>query len=89
MAEATIPASELRSHLGEVLDTLEQRTGPLLVTRHHRPAAVLLGLDAYAGLQRELATLRALALGELESAGGHGHPLDEVIADCDLLLEQN
>ena len=85
----TVTASDLRRRLAEVLDLLERGTGSVLVTRRDRPAAVLLSVRAYASLQRELATLRALALGELESAGGAGHTLDEVLADCDLLLEQN
>jgi prevent-host-death family protein len=62
---------------------------PRLVTRRGRPVAVLLDLATFRRLGNDLELLRRLALGEVESAAGRGHAMAEVLADCDLLLEEN
>jgi len=62
---------------------------PLLVTRRGEPVAILLDLDTFRRIENDLELLRRLALGEVESAGGRGHPMADVLAECDLLLEDN
>lgn len=61
----------------------------LILAREGRPVAAVLDVTALRRLTEERELLRRLALGELESAGGEGEDLEDVIEDCRLLLEEN
>lgn len=74
---------------GEVVRRVQATGRPAVVTDNGVPVAVVLDPRAYRRLSRDRELLRRLALGELESAGGDGEPLEDVLADCDLLLEEN
>ncbi len=74
---------ELENRLAHGLDV------PLVVTVGGNRVAVLVSAEAFQRLLSEREMLRRLALGDLEFAGSEGHPLDEVLEDCDLLLEES
>ena len=84
-----ISLTELGRSPASAVNAVAQDGNPLLVTRRGEPVAVLLDIDSFRRMTNDLDFLRLLALGEVESAGGHGHTMAEVVAECDLLLEEN
>ncbi len=62
---------------------------PLVVTVGGEKKAVLLSTESFERMLGEREVLRRLALGDLEFAGSEGHPMHEVLEDCDLLLEES
>ncbi|MEX1177282.1 MAG: type II toxin-antitoxin system Phd/YefM family antitoxin [Nitriliruptor sp.] len=79
-----IPVREFRTHLAELLDEVADRREHVTVTRHGRPAAVLVPVDEYEALEEtaeilsDEGTLDALRRGLDELAAGDLIPLDEV-----------
>jgi len=61
----------------------------VILTRGGKPVAAVIAIDTLRNLTDERELLRRLALGELESAAGEGGQLEDVLADCRLLLEEN
>ena len=55
MAVKTIPISEVRQKLKDVLATLEATGEPYLITQHHRPKAVLVRYEDYNALVEQTA----------------------------------
>jgi antitoxin YefM len=47
----TVPIRDLRASLAEYLDEVVDRREHVIVTRHGRPAAALIPLDEYEGLE--------------------------------------
>lgn len=47
----TVPVRDLRGHLAELLDEVADRREHVIVTRRGRPAAVLVPVGEYAGLE--------------------------------------
>lgn len=43
----TLPLSEVRMHLGDVVDAVERTDREIVITRNGRPAAVLVSPDEY------------------------------------------
>jgi antitoxin YefM len=52
-----VPLTEVKKHLSEVVDHLEREHGRVVITKHGRPAAVLLSLDDLESLEESLAVL--------------------------------
>ncbi len=75
--------------LPALVSELQEDRQPTLITAGGHPAAVLISIDAYDRLSRELEVLRRLALGEIESTVGYGFSLAQVSEECDLLLDEN
>ena len=83
----TLPISEVKTHLPEILTGVEDREEEVVVTRNGRPAAVLVNFEEY---ERLKATVDVLSDPELMqqiyksrrhfAAGGRGIPMDEVFA---------
>ncbi len=86
MGLSTLTLKSLRQDPFAAVEAIAADGQPRLLTRRGEPVAMLLAIDAYRRLEHELDLLRKLALGELESAGDQGHPLAEVLAECDSLL---
>jgi len=71
----TVPVRELRSDLAHLLDAVADRREHVVVTRHGRPAAVLIPVDEYEALEEtaeilsDAQTLAAVdaGLAEIES----------------------
>ena len=55
MAVKTIPLSEVRQKLKDILATLEATGEPYLITQHHRPKAVLVRYEDYTTLVEQTA----------------------------------
>jgi antitoxin YefM len=84
----TLPVSEVKTHLPELLTGVEEREEEIIVTRKGRPAAVLVNFDEY---ERLKATVEILGDADLMrqvrsskrhfAAGGKGVTLDEMFGD--------
>lgn len=49
-----MPLAEVKNHLSEVVDRLEREHGRLVITKHGRPAAVVLSIDDLESLEETL-----------------------------------
>ena len=80
----TVPSREFRTHLAHLLDEVADRREHVTVTRHGRPAAVLVPVDEYEALEETAAilsdedTLDAIRHGLEDLAAGDVASLDEV-----------
>lgn len=82
----SIPVTELRQRVSEVIDELQASDEPMVVLQRSRPAAYLVGPEHYERDQAELKTLRrALFLREVREAeaeydAGDSRTFDDVEA---------
>jgi prevent-host-death family protein len=60
----TEPLTTLRRNAAELIGDLGQGGDSILITRHGRPAAYVVGVATYEGLNQKLAVLEAIARGE-------------------------
>jgi prevent-host-death family protein len=84
----TLPISEVKAHLPELVASVAEREDEIVVTRKGRPAAVIINVDEYARLRE---TLDILADAELMSnirrgrayfrRGGKGIPAEQVFGE--------
>jgi antitoxin YefM len=80
----TVPVREFRTHLAELLDEVADRREHVTVTRHGRPAAVLIPVDEYDALEETAEilsdedTLAAIRRGVDDLAAGDVVPLEQV-----------
>lgn len=83
----TVPVKALRAELAEVLDQVADRREHVIVTRHGRPAAAIVPIDEYEGLEEtaeilsDPAALRAIQRGLADLKAGRVSTLDEVRED--------
>ena len=83
----TVPVREFRTHLADLLDEVADRREHVTVTRHGRPAAVLVPVDEYAVLEEtaeilsDEGTLAAIRRGLDDLGSGDVASLDEVRAE--------
>jgi prevent-host-death family protein len=54
----------LKRKATEIITTLQDDHAPVLITQHGRPAAYLIDVETFEGLQRKLSILEGIALGE-------------------------
>jgi prevent-host-death family protein len=52
-----LPLAEVKNHLSEVVDRLEREHGRVVITKHGRPAAVVLSIEDLEGLEETLELL--------------------------------
>ena len=77
-----MPLAEVKNHLSEVVDRLEREHGRVVITRHGRPAAVMLSFDDLESLEETLAVLRdpdlmaSIAEADAEVAAGRAGGAD-------------
>lgn len=81
----TLPISEVKTQLPKLVNGVAERDDEIVITRNGRPAAVLLSMDHYEGLQETLDILsdpKAMAQLKRSEAyfrrGGKGYTLDEI-----------
>ena len=86
-APKIIPISDLRQKASDVVRGVSSSKEPVFITQRGRAAAVLIGMEAYEGSQREIEVLRLLAQGEKEIKAGIGHELGDVLREADRFLE--
>jgi len=79
---ATLPLSEVKAKLSEVVDRVEHTHDRITVTRNGRPAAVLINPDELASLEETLDLLSdPAAMAELEVAKAEVRAGDYLTAD--------
>lgn len=83
-----MPVSDLRAGIANALKTARTSKGPLIITQRGRAAAVLISIEAYEARERERAILKELIRGEREIKAGHGHALEDVLAEMDKIIDQ-
>jgi prevent-host-death family protein len=81
MAIVTMPVSDVRKNLNNLISDLER---PILVTQHGRVKAVLMSIDAYNDVLDELEDARLVADPDFqasvaEARAGGGVPLEDVL----------
>jgi prevent-host-death family protein len=54
----------LKRRATEIIDHLREDRDPVLITQHGKPAAYLIDVETFEGLQRKLSILEGIALGE-------------------------
>ena len=54
----------LKRRATEIISTLQDDHTPVLITQHGRPAAYLIDVETFEGLQKKLSILEGIALGE-------------------------
>jgi antitoxin YefM len=66
-----VPLAEVKNRLSEVVDRLEREHGRVVITKHGRPAAVMLSLEDLESLEETLAILSdpelVAAIGEADA----------------------
>jgi antitoxin YefM len=78
-----VPLAEVKNRLSEVVDRLEREHGRVVITKHGRPAAVMLSLEDLESLEETLAVLSdpglmaAIAEADAEVATGGTTRLSE------------
>lgn len=83
----TLPLSEVKAHLSELVDRVEGQHDRVTITRNGRPAAVLLSPDDLESLEETLeimsdrALMEAIAEGGEAARTGHVHSLEEIKSD--------
>lgn len=64
----TLPLAEIKAHLSQIVDRIEREHERIVLTRHGRPAAVLMSPDDLAALEDTLELLSdPAALAEIEA----------------------
>lgn len=85
----TVPVRELRSNLGRLLSDVAERRDHVIVTRNGRPAAVLVPIDEYEGLEEtteilsDPETLAAIDDGLAELQRGDAVTLEDIRRELD------
>jgi prevent-host-death family protein len=80
----TVPFTDARAHLTELLDEIEEIHEHVVITRNGRPAAVVMSQDEYESLIETLEVLSdpelmaALAESDEDIAAGRVRPWEEV-----------
>ncbi|MDA2989085.1 MAG: type II toxin-antitoxin system Phd/YefM family antitoxin [Actinomycetota bacterium] len=80
--QATAAVSDVRERLSEVVEEVSATGSDMVITKHGRPAAVLLSFDDYESLIETVnvlsddALMAAIAEAENEVAAGELEPLD-------------
>lgn len=80
----TVPVRELRSELSQVIDQVADLREHVIVTRHGRPAAVLVPVDEYEALEEtaeilsDIETMAAIEEGRSQVERGETVTLDEL-----------
>ena len=73
------PISYLKAHASEVIRTLKDQQGPLIVTQNGEAKAVVQDIDSYERMQESLALLKMLALGNRQIEAGQVQSAARVI----------
>ncbi|PZX25365.1 Prevent-host-death family protein [Cupriavidus phytorum] len=74
------PISYLKANAAEVLEQVNERREPLVITQNGEARAVLQDVASFEQTQETLALLKILALGNQEIAAGKLKPFKDVVA---------
>ena len=73
------PISYLKAHAAEIVRSLGERRGPLIITQNGEAKGVLQDIDSYEQTQETVALLKILALGSRQIEAGQVQPATDVI----------
>lgn len=81
----TLPISEVKTHLPELITGVQERNDEIIVTKKGRPAAIVMSIDEYESLKETLEVLGDQDLmaqikrsEEYFAKGGKGYSYEEV-----------
>ena len=74
------PISYIKANAAEVLNQLNERREPLVITQNGEARAVIQDVASFEETQETLALLKILALGNAEIEAGKVKPAEEIIA---------
>ena len=74
------PISYLETNAAEVIRTLGEKGGPLVITQNGEAKAVMQDIDSYERTQETVALLKILALGDRQIEAGRVSPAGDVVA---------
>ena len=77
----TVPVKDLRRELGPLLDEVSDRREHIVVTRHGRPAAVIIPHDEYTALEETADVLADPGAMAALAEGLDADPVDDVTLD--------
>ena len=80
----TMPLSEAKDKLSGLVDEAELTHEIIMITRHGRPAAVLMAADDLESLQETLFWLSKLGIAESVAAAEREHTAGETVSGDDL-----
>ena len=81
MSEHILSLSDFKADASQLLKRMqEQDATPLVLTQNGRASAVVQSYDDYQRLQKSLAMMKLLALGEADIQGGQLAPQNKVFA---------
>lgn len=72
--------SYLKAHVSEIVRTLSEQGGRMVITRNGEARAVLQDIHSFEQTQETMAVLKVLALGNRQIEAGHVEPAADVIA---------
>ena len=82
MSDVVLPLAEIKKRLSEIVDGVEGRHDRVVLTRHGRPAAVIISLDELESLEETLELLSSpTAIHEIRDAESAVEAGDVVTAD--------
>lgn len=84
-----IPVSDLRQDAANILKKLKESKEPLIITQRGRAAAVIQSVETFEQSEHDKELLRLLAKGEREIEIGEGYDLETVLAEANLILNEN
>jgi prevent-host-death family protein len=75
------PVGYLKENADEIVRTLSERGGPLIITRDGEAKAVVQDIDEFERTQETLALLKILSLGRKQIEEGRVRPAAEVVSE--------
>ncbi|MEO5363844.1 MAG: type II toxin-antitoxin system Phd/YefM family antitoxin [Magnetococcus sp. DMHC-8] len=84
----TIPVSNPLHDAVAAVNQLQHAPVPIVITQQGRATDVLMSIESYERDEKDRALLQRLARGEQEIQNGLGHPLEDVFAEVDAILEE-
>jgi len=73
------PISYLKAHAAEIVRTLGEQQGPLIITQNGEAKVVVQDIESYEQTQETMALLKILALGMRQIEEGKVSPAEDVI----------
>ena len=88
MSEHVLSLSDFKADASQLLKRMQEADStPLVLTQNGRASAVVQSYDDYQRLQKSLAMMKLLALGEADIQAGHVVPQDKVFAKAQAQLD--
>ena len=75
------PVGYLKENADEIVRTLSERGGPLIITRDGEAKAVVQDIEEFERTQETLALLKILSLGRMQIEEGRVRPAAEVVSE--------